>query len=207
MTQLTHIGKNGQTHTYASMVAALFKPMDGVGARMMHACIGIAGESAELRSAASRENIIEECGDLEFYVEAAWQELPEGSRLAAYNRAMQFRHSTLGNVVNQVHTTAGNLLDFAKKVWVYQGVKGDRNVQIAEDLCHLEGQLRSIYHMIGVEQAVVQKANMVKLLGSATEAGRYETGQYSDEQALARNDKVEAAQTAGADRQFFSDRK
>ena len=76
---------------YSQMVMNLFKPMDGVGSKMMHAAIGMAGESAELRTATGRKNLLEECGDIEFYMEAAWLQLP--SPVRDKTRPKQARHT------------------------------------------------------------------------------------------------------------------
>lgn len=65
---------------FENHVAKLFvKPSDNMG-RMLHACVGIAGESGELLDAVKktwiygkqldRENVLEECGDLLFYIQA-----------------------------------------------------------------------------------------------------------------------------------------
>jgi NTP pyrophosphatase (non-canonical NTP hydrolase) len=72
---------------YAHMVRALFK-REGFNANsgaIMHAAIGIAGEAGELIDAVKkdwaynnpldRDNVIEELGDLEFYMEALRSEL------------------------------------------------------------------------------------------------------------------------------------
>jgi hypothetical protein len=185
--------KAGHTTTFPQMITNLFKPMDGVGARMMHACIGMAGESSELRNAFGRKHVIEEFGDLEFYIEAAWQELPEGTRMTEYSRTRMFAGPAFGDIVNDIHIETGNLLDYAKKVWVYGGSKGDRNSVIAEALVSLEGSMQAAYEMLGLDRIEVQAANMDKLLGTADSTGRYESGSYSDEQALARADKSEPA--------------
>jgi len=71
---------------YADMVATLAKPgddilasMDGKDAHRMHMAIGVSGEAGELldaikkgviyRKPLDRENIVEELGDIEFYME------------------------------------------------------------------------------------------------------------------------------------------
>lgn len=77
---------------HAMMVAALMKPgtdiMDQLtpsSCNMIHAVMGISGEAGELldavkkaaiyRKPINRENIVEELGDLEFYMEALRSEL------------------------------------------------------------------------------------------------------------------------------------
>jgi NTP pyrophosphatase (non-canonical NTP hydrolase) len=75
---------------YAEMVAALVKPGEAIRASLtaedadlLHVTVGIAGEAGELldavkkaviyRKPIDRENIIEELGDLEFYMERVRQ--------------------------------------------------------------------------------------------------------------------------------------
>lgn len=187
---------------YSQMVMNLFKPMDGVGSRMMHAAIGMAGESAELRTATGRKNVLEECGDFEFYMEAAWLQLP--SNIQDHYMGMMLVESNLqfGAMVDAVHEHSGNLLDFAKKVWVYGGAKGDRDEHIGAELHRLRSIMNAIYTMIGTSIEEVRYGNQVKLLGTPEEKGRYASGKYSDEQALARADKAEE-QPAGSGRKFF----
>lgn len=77
---------------YSEMVAALAKPgeriaseLTGEDAHLIHMAIGISGESGELldaikkrvvyRKELDRENVIEELGDLEFYLEGIRQGL------------------------------------------------------------------------------------------------------------------------------------
>ena len=192
----------GKTVTYEEMVKNLFKPMDGVGARMMHAAIGIAGESGELRTASGRAHVLEECGDLEFYIEAGWQELSAAGRMKMQGGLWPSGNApTLGNVIDDIHVYGSALLDTAKKVWVYGGAKGDRDSRLAALLSGLELLMLALYSYTGTTRIEVMKLNMAKLLGTNETQGRYATGQYSDEQALARADKAEPA----SDRKFMSD--
>jgi len=65
---------------YSDFVAALFKDMGSPTLDLLHAAVGIAGEAGELLDAVKkhwayekpldRENVIEELGDLEFYMQA-----------------------------------------------------------------------------------------------------------------------------------------
>lgn len=187
---------------YSQMVMNLFKPMDGVGSKMMHAAVGMAGESAELRTATGRKNLLEECGDIEFYMEAAWLQLPSPVRDKYQGMMLAECNLQFGSMVDAVHEHSGNLLDYAKKVWVYGGAKGDRDDHIASELHKLCAIMNSIYTMIGTTIEEVRYGNQVKLLGTAEEKGRYASGTYSDEQARARADKIgEAAPVI--ERKFF----
>lgn len=181
--------------TYEQMVKRLFKKSIGHGAAMMHAAIGIAGETGELKQADNRKNFLEECGDMEFYIEAAWQQIAERKDLE--NGAVSFQESlftnvNMGNVLGRIHLTASELLDHAKKCWVYED--GNRDDAIAVHLQVLSYLLQRMYEMTGTSREEVRGLNQVKLMK------RYSSGTYSNQQALARADKVEEA---GATRNFI----
>jgi hypothetical protein len=187
--------------SFQAMVANLFKKMPGHGAPMMHAAIGIAGESGELREVTDRKNFFEEAGDTEFYIEAAWQSITQGDRLtytAAFvqNILPTVQTVTLGDVLDDIHVISCHILDAAKKVWVHED--GNRDHIIAPRLCQLEYRMRKAYELMGINRQDVLDANQDKLLGTKDQPGRYESGTYSDAQALARADKVR-----GATREFI----
>lgn len=201
---MVSVEKNGEVVNYAEMVRRLFKPMDGVGARMMHACIGIAGESGEIRVAATRANLLEECGDSEFYIEAAWQELPAELRLE--QAISLYAVPVFGDINAELHRISSELLDHAKKVWVYGGAKGKRDEQIADLLIEYEHTLGAVYHFLGVQRHDVQLENMLKLfVGKDGTAARYASGQYSDAEALNRADKADSPEANAGGRKFMTD--
>lgn len=167
--------------TYEQMVKALFKRMPGHGAAMLHAAVGIAGESGELRCAVDRENILEECGDIEFYIEAAWQQITTVQRTEPFDVV----GLAYAEIVDWIHIDACELLDHAKKVWVYED--GNRDEVISHFLRKLEADLTFLYHFLGTTREAVQGLNQAKLMV------RYSSGTYSNAQALARADKAEEA--------------
>lgn len=71
--------------TFENHVSILFKKMDKPEDEIMHAAIGVAGEGGEILDAVKKmwaynkeldlTNVIEELGDLEFYMEALRQKL------------------------------------------------------------------------------------------------------------------------------------
>jgi hypothetical protein len=192
------IEKDGEVISYAVMVRRLFKPMEGAGARMMHAAIGIAGESGEIRTAFTRKNLEEEFGDTEFYVEAAWQELPKDLR-GEVPGLERWVSPAFGDIVDELHSLSSEILDHAKKVWVYGGAKGNRDKQISDLLIKYEQTLVTAYEFLGFDRNVIKYDNMLKLLvGKNGVAARYQSGNYSDAEALARADKREP-------RKFMSD--
>lgn len=175
---------------YPSMVKCLFKQMPGHGAVMLHACIGIAGETGELRMACTRPDIFEESGDLEFYIEGAWQAM-QASVVDRLKMVSNFQfiaesdvratHVNIGNLMDNIHSVGADILDHAKKVWVYED--GNRDEQIATLLCILEYNLLRLYELLGTTRTEIRALNMTKL------GKRYSSKQYSNEQALARKDK------------------
>jgi hypothetical protein len=171
---------------YTQMVQNLFNvDLPGPHSGLLHAAIGLAGESGELRSAESRDNLREECGDMEFYLEALELQLAAGYQGIYDVQDSRLRHITLGNVLDNVHTLSSDILDLAKKAWVYK----DREVKWLE-LYSLSATMRRnldvLYELTGFTQSAIRYNNQCKLIG---DKGRYKSGKYSNEAALAREDK------------------
>lgn len=183
--------------TFEQMVKNLFKIPAGYGSGMMHAAIGIVGESGELREAGNRKNLTEECGDLEFYMEACWQQMTtpiDRSQLIMEQKTGQdLRVATdnmnLGNIIDHIHTISADILDKAKKVWIYQS--GNKDKEIAALLLKLDFNIWKLYDIAGFTRDYIRRSNQDKLLGTDTTTGRYGSGRYSDAAALARADKEE----------------
>ena len=102
------------TITHSEMVAALVKPGDAIiqsltpeTMDLLHAAVGISGEAGELLDAVKkaaiynkpidRENVIEELGDLEFYMEQLRQRIgvSRGETLAANIAKLSVRYQGL----------------------------------------------------------------------------------------------------------------
>lgn len=171
------------TIPYPLFVGGLFtKPTDRPG-RMMHAAIGIVGEVHELLDADCRGNMIEEAGDLRFYIQAARntdnevdehyaaceQEPYEGSLSVEACRACLRHH-------------ANEVLDMAKKWWVYE--KPLNPFGFASDLHQLELALSVYLRFMGITDEQVERHNREKL------SKRYPGGKYTNEAAQARADKA-----------------
>lgn len=184
--------------SFEQMVRDLFKRMPGHGAAMLHAAVGIAGETGEIREANNRSNLIEECGDMEFYLEAAWQSMAQPiSRMDGISKLEaelsesvdpRMKAITPGSVVNNLHSISCDILDHAKKVWVYED--GNRDGVLGILLLKLEYNLSRLYEFHSLTREYVRRCNQDKLLGNEKIRGRYATGTYSNEQALARADKA-----------------
>ncbi|UYA98735.1 putative nucleotide pyrophosphohydrolase [Xanthomonas phage vB_Xar_IVIA-DoCa5] len=175
---------------YPQMIRNLFKPMGSDAATRVHAAVGIAGEAAELIIASSIENIVEELGDIEFYVEAYYQAL--GGRRTALADELSLQtgdpsgNQVLGTVTIAIAATAGALLDLTKKSWVYEK-PFDANAEraVRYELLRLEVMMGQLREMIGVRQVDVLGANQGKL------GKRYPDGVYTDKAAQERIDKPE----------------
>lgn len=168
--------------SYHDMVVSLFKVIPGPQ-DLLHAAVGISGEVAELHAADSVQNIAEECGDIEFYIEAAWQALERTNAKGRIPRNPRGLHgdSVAGYVLTDLVISSGTLLDLSKKAWIY-------NKPLAEGLVFkyldaIEAGLDDYYRIHGLNREAVRHNNMAKL------ALRY-GAQYSDAAAQARADKA-----------------
>lgn len=176
-----------RTVPYDQMVANLFKLMGSREASLLHAAIGISGETAELLVADSIENIVEELGDMEFYIEAGYQVL--GGRRSALAGELLLagdpaQHQVLGTVTIAMSSTAGRLLDLVKKGWVYNKPLDDNAERaIRYELMRLERMMEQLLDMVGVRRPDVLRTNQTKL------GKRYPQGVYTDQAAQVRADK------------------
>lgn len=179
-----------RTVPYDQMVANLFKHMGSREASLLHAAIGISGECGELLVASSIENIVEELGDIEFYVEAGYQvlggrrtPLADGLEVAGSDPAM---HQVLGTVTIAMSSTSARLLDLAKKGWVYNKPL-DENAERALrfELMRIELMMEQLREMVGVRRPDVLRTNQTKL------GKRYPQGVYTDQAAQVRADKAD----------------
>lgn len=167
---------------YDQMVRNLFKPMGTQAATVLHAAVGIAGEVAELLVAGSIENLVEEMGDIEFYIEAAYQstggrDFPE---LIVDGHDMS-QHQVFSTVGTAMSVTAGRLLDLVKKAWVYEQELNLNGVRY--ELMRLELMLGTLRELLSVRRPDVLGANQTKL------GKRYPDGVYTDRDAQQRADK------------------
>lgn len=175
---------------YDQMIRNLFKTMDSPATTRIHAAVGISGEAAELIIASSIENIVEELGDIEFYVEAYYQAIGGRRSKLADELALEVNdpcgHQVLGTVTIAISSTAGRLLDLTKKSWVYEKPFDDNAERaIRYELLRLEVMMGQVREMIGVRQVDVLGANQGKL------GKRYPDGVYTDKAAQERVDKPE----------------
>lgn len=199
-----------ETIPYADFVRALAKPGADILAtltpertHLLHMAIGICGEAGELlegvlaagNATDARDNVIEELGDFEFYLEGMRQGLAidRETRGAAYNMVimsldelqsistlgLQYDH-LCGEAIRLV-VEASTLLDLTKKGVVYN--KLIEAGQFEAVLEKIEGHLSNIRALVLAERDQVIATNKAKL------AIRYAGITYSDAAAHARADK------------------
>jgi hypothetical protein len=178
---------------YAGMVRNLFtKELGGIDGQRMHATIGIAGECAELIPAdllCDEENYIEECGDAFFYFQALLN-------MTGYNLDELRNMGTTMNPVVQdyglhsVVCASGELLDFSKKSWVYgKEHNADAFKQAMANwlIAFDQNLLWNAPRNLTLDDCMAH--NQYKLVTGPK--ARYKCGNYSDQAAIDRADKVE----------------
>ncbi len=168
---------------YSEMVASLFKvsQMNENAVPLLHAIIGISTEVGEIQVATDRTNLVEEYGDLAFYVEAAkqaiktyWESMHDVPMLPLEDVA-----------ATNLQAHANELLDLVKKLWVYRKNPTETLHKIRQQLFLLEVVVYNQYDFFDLTESMVLKANQHKL------GIRYPAGVYADHDAVARADKSE----------------
>lgn len=191
--------KNKLFQSYRDMVAKLAKSgeeickeLDQEKAHLLHMAIGIAGEiNSELLMAVfndDMENLIEEAGDVEFYLEglqmvygeATWSETNEFMYHLKFNEErMQGAPSTV-----YLQIASGELLDIAKKPSMYgKPINEDIRLRIRGCCGVIRFYLDSLYNEFNVPRTLAREKNFEKL------SVRYGKGSFSNEQAQTRADK------------------
>lgn len=209
---------------YCNMVADLVKPggdiisdMSGEAAAKLHMAIGISGECAEIADAISyaalhskpvdEENIIEEIGDILFYIEGALYEIGESSIFFEGDSAISQRtykevyaksgckyykahkegltKSNPSCIFDIILIKAGDFLDLVKKHAIY--AKDLDEKKYAETLCGVRYFLGVFCAYCGYSLDKCREANMMKLLKG--DKARYKDGKYSNKAAQIRADK------------------
>lgn len=182
----------GKAVEFEDMVQTLFKTdsMHNEHAGLMHAAIGISGEVAELLIALKNDdavNIKEESGDLEFYIVAIRQcaEINESMLMHANEVVMHQNHALL-DAHDGLNAVAGDILDLAKRCWVYGNSLEEKRKAITHKVALLMHYLDLIYDGRGYRIEEIRKGNMMKLIGPE---GRFRDQVYTDEAATERADK------------------
>lgn len=193
--------------THPEMVAQLAKNGEDIikeltpcSAHILHMAVGIAGEAGEILEQihnktsigeVDEKNLIEELGDLEFYMEGFRQEMgfSRDQTMSVYN-SDDFKHH--GESINEAHLAAADLamctlklLDEAKKFSVYVKPANARNM--LDDLIEIEICLEHVRQHFDILHSECIEHNIHKLYGG--ENARYKEGKFSNEQAQNRADK------------------
>lgn len=161
---------------YPDFVQSRVKQFHSFPLDLLHAAIGMMGEAVELANHSSRAHFIEEAGDFEFYWHA-------GAFLLNYEPAEStpLNDQPAPQLFDRLILEAGEFLDLAKKVWVYQ--KPQQEVDLLAPFRECRLILELLYERFGVTRADILIMNQLKLLK------RYPSG-YSDHAARARADKL-----------------
>lgn len=186
---------------HPEMVATLVKPgaviaaeMEAAEADLWHGATGVAGETTEILEAVlthiyedtplDYENMVEELGDMEFYLEQVRQNLGIGRCKDYDNWAAT---DTLSYVTSRLVVSGGALLDLAKKVAIYKKDRLDLITDFTIALANIEWAMAQIRRITGItyEQAIA--GNIAKL------GVRYAGFKYTDNAAQVRADKKDAA--------------
>ena len=192
---------------FKTMVKRLVKPGEAIietmtpaKANKLHMAVGLAGEVFELmeclkfdanNQAIDEANLIEELGDIEFYLEGLNQ-IYCPKELANLTTPVHKEQEAV-DALHLIHRHAGMVLDFVKKEVIYNKEDPLLHDQIQVSLCYVRYNLNVFYnHRYLAERtketiAKVQGANMEKLLTG--KKARFSEGSYTDEAAKLRRDK------------------
>jgi hypothetical protein len=182
---------------HSNMVRALAKSGDtiaaeltGEDAHMLHMAVGVCGEASELLDAVSAnddgapldyKNILEELGDLEFYMEGVRQACSisreDCLHMISMHEPLALMRSSVGICI-----WSGHLIDAVKKRAIYR--KALDLAAVKNALEHLEYGIAGVRHSLDFTREECLEANIQKL------GKRYEGMRYSDVAAQVRADKV-----------------
>ena len=188
--------------THPDMVKGLAKDGQAIideltpnATHLLHMAVGIAGEAGELCQAIYTahkfdeidvENVMEELGDLEFYLEG----LRQGLQLARNQTVSMFDDHEFcdSNLTTSVHNAVllniecSILLDFIKKSAFY--VKPVKTESVVQSLMKINNHMTVLRECFGMSREATIDHNINKL------GERYQGHSYSNEQAINRADKA-----------------
>jgi hypothetical protein len=170
---------------YPSFVQSRIKWLSTDAENLHHASTGLMGEAIELTYANSRENALEELGDLCFYKEhfrQAWIRARNFPPLYGLAPPLYNGHTHAGFSTILLLRDCGSLLDLTKKAWIYNKPLKGLQEDLEEKIDHIEESLNANAALLGVTTSQLQVWNQQKL------QKRYPLG-YSDLAAQERADK------------------
>ena len=156
--------------------------LGGKDCHIWHMATGVMGEAIEAWEYTDRNNLIEELGDIEFYLNGLMQKYHADIIIPVVEQCEKGLDLLLMDIVK----VSGLMLDFVKKTVVY---RKDFSDEIRDCACELYHILACIYWVQGIDRDYILNHNMNKLLKNKD--ARYKNGSYSNEQAIIRSDKSE----------------
>ncbi len=180
--------------THPELVVALVKPGAEIArlitpeeADLWHGATGVAGEATEILEATREavvdlENMFEELGDMEFYLEQVRQNLGI-DRCDTFDESAPHFAGTLRVAAIQLAIQSGHLLDQAKKVSIYK--KEAEPATFVAILSEIEYVMAAIRTECGFTRERTLAGNIAKL------SVRYAGLSYTDQAAQTRADKKE----------------
>ena len=179
---------------YVDMVTRLFKTegFHNEHDALMHAAIGICGEVGELIEAVDvdercRQNIVEELGDIHFYLCAFVNCCVDSQQYdvgGLESDPVNFAPGNNRSLLLKLSVEASEVLDTVKKGWVY-----GKDIDLLKALLGIATityLVDTLAYRLDISRGEPLEANGIKLTGKG---GRYESG-YSDLAAQVRADKV-----------------
>lgn len=179
---------------FSEMVQGLFKSGEKMKAELsardleaMHVIIGLSGEAAELLIphigdifAKERENILEELGDIEFYLEKLRSLYNLNKDQDGFSIPVSYKHGAK-DACDRIIVIVGNITDIVKKEVIYRKKINTQN--LIEQLISLEMLLNVVRLTHSFTKEEVIQGNIDKL------GKRYKGLKYSDQAAQDRADK------------------
>ena len=184
--------------TLAKRGGLILASMTPLKMHCLHMAVGVAGECGEIQDAIGfpidRENVVEELGDAEFYMEGVRQgyginradTLPDAESPGANNRtSLEY----LNDCASSLNIAGCELLDKVKKHVIYN--KEPDIEHIKQYLRKLEFYMAALRVYFKMSREDILAHNIDKLIkGKDGKPPRYHGGQYSDEAAQTRADKA-----------------
>jgi len=173
--------------TYVDMVHKLVKPGDQIlseltaeDVHLIHMTMGIVGEISELLAATTKEEFIEEAGDVEFYLEG----FRSGLNLTR-EQVLEYLPQVEGQLAaNDMIIFSGSLIDTIKKCAFYQIPADKIKEKILIALCGIESCLDFMRTGLDITRCDIITGNIEKL------GKRYPGFEYTDDRAKQRADKT-----------------
>lgn len=184
---------NSLLSEHKAMVAKLAKPGEDIltsltpeKCHLWHMVTGVAGEAGEILDYQSDANLLEELGDMEFYLQALRVEfMPlEYEPPVAEDQHLK---NMVAPPIQQVDIASSHLLDMVKKYVVYNKPLTEMVGKIVGAISDLDVHLAILYKTKNFTREQAWEHNLNKLLKG--ERARYSEGKYTDQQAQDRNDK------------------